>query len=257
MLLTIDVGNTLIDFGFFDENELKAVYKATTKPIRSEDEYRSVLLLALKTVGIDPKEIEDTIISCVVASLTRPFVHIVTSFFGKRPLVLGPRLSSGVELKVDNPSEVGSDLVADSVGAKAKYGSDVFIADLGTASKYIYIDENGSFAGLAIAPGFRISIEALVSGAAALPEVTLLPPKKVIGKNTIDCMNSGIIYGTSYEIMGFLNAFERETGRKLKKILTGGNASYVSSLLPDFTYDPNLLLYGLESIYRRNKGKRK
>lgn len=257
MLLTIDIGNTLIDFGFFSKTKLESVYKAATKPIRSEDEYRSVLLLALEAVGIRKEDVDDIIISCVVPSLIRAFYDLSLSFFEKRPLLLGPGLSSGVKLNVDNPLEVGSDLVADSAGAKVRYGTGIFIADLGTASKYIYLDKEGNFSGLVIAPGFRLSIEALVKGAAALPEVSLLAPKKVIGKNTLDCMNSGITYGTAFEVMGFADAFEKEVGYPLKKVLTGGNAKYVASLLQkDFVYDENLLLYGLEAIYRRKKGNR-
>lgn len=257
MLLTIDIGNTLIDFGFFSKTKLESVYKAATKPIRSEDEYRSVLLSALETVRIKKEDVDDIIISCVVPSLIRTFYDLSLSFFGKRPLLLGPGLSSGVKLNVDNPLEVGSDLVADSAGAKVRYGTGIFIADLGTASKYIYLDKEGNFSGLVIAPGFRLSIEALVKGAAALPEVSLLAPKKVIGKNTLDCMNSGITYGTAFEVLGFASAFEKEVGYSLKKVLTGGNAKYVASLLEkDFVYDENLLLYGLEAIYRRKKGNR-
>ncbi len=253
MLLAIDIGNSMIDFGFYNEGRLQAVYKIATKPIRSEDEYRSLLLSAFHNVSVDVSEIKDVIISCVVASLARPFVRLSKSLLHSRPFVLGPGLASGVALKVDNPSEVGSDLVADAAGAKARYGGNLFIADLGTASKYIYLDESGSFSGLVIAPGFRLSIEALVSETAALPEVSLLPPKKVIGKNTLDCMNSGITYGTAYEVRGFLEAFEKETQKKLKKVLTGGNASYVASLLPDFSYDDDLLLFGLKTIYERNR----
>ncbi len=257
MLLTIDIGNTLIDFGFFSRRRLESVYKAATKPIRSEDEYRSVLLSALEAVGIKKEDVDDIIISCVVPSLIRTFYDLSLSFFGKKPLLLGPGLSSGVKLNVDNPLEVGSDLVADSAGAKVRYGTGLFIADLGTASKYIYLDMEGDFSGLVIAPGFRLSIEALVKGAAALPEVNLLAPKRVIGKNTLDCMNSGITYGTAFEVMGFANAFEKEVGYPLRKVLTGGNAKYVASLLQkDFVYDENLLLYGLEAIYRRKRGNK-
>ena len=258
MLLAIDIGNTLIDFGFFKEKKLESVYKAATKPIRSEDEYRSVLLLALEAVGIKKEDVHDIIISCVVPSLIRTFFDLSVSFFGKRPLVLGPVLTSGVKLNVDNPLEVGSDLVADSAGAKTRYGGGIFIADLGTASKYILLDKDGDFSGLVIAPGFRLSIEALVKGAAALPEVSLLAPKKVIGKNTLDCMNSGITYGTAFEALGFASAFEKEIGYPLQKVLTGGNAKYVASLLEkDFIYDENLLLYGLEAIYSRKRGNKR
>jgi len=255
MLLAIDIGNTLIDFGFFEGNELKNVYKVATRPLRSEDEYKSSLIFALKSLQIPSEIIESTIISCVVPSLTPYFARFSKDLFGKRPLVVGPGLPSGVTLKVDNPLEVGSDLVADAAGARALFGNDLFIADLGTASKYIYVDSDGAFAGLAIAPGYRISIDALVQEASALTEISLVPPKKVIGKNTADCMNSGLAYGTAFEIHGFANAFEKEVGHALKRILTGGNAPYVAPLLPGFEFHSSVLLEGLRVIAERKARK--
>lgn len=255
MLLAIDIGNTLIDFGLFKGDDLLAVYKAATKPIRSEDEYKNVFENAFKSANVSKKDIEEIIISCVVPSLTQPFIRLAKAILGRAPLLVGPGLSSGLLLRVDNPLEVGSDLVADAIGGKSLYGKNLFICDLGTASKYLYLDNDGAFAGLAIAPGFRLSIEALVEGAASLPEVTLIPPKNVMGKNTLDCMNSGITYGSAYEAKGFFEAFQKEANRPLKAILTGGNAHYISSLLPEFSFEPNLLLIGLKEIAKRRHHK--
>lgn len=253
MLLALDIGNTLMDFGLFDEKELKGVYKAATKPLRSSDEYKGVLQRALLALEVEKERIDRIILSCVVPPLSPIFMGVLQSFFGIRPLFVGPGLSSGIRLKVDNPLEVGSDLVADVAGGIALYGKDLFIADLGTASKYLYIDEEGAFRGLAIAPGFESSIRALRQDAAALPEVNLIAPKSPIGTNTLDCINSGITYGTSYEVRGFAKAFEEKLGKPLKKILTGGNAPYVRDLLPEFEYAPSLLLEGLASIAERRK----
>jgi type III pantothenate kinase len=147
---------------------------------------------------------------------------------------------------------VGSDLVADAVGGTKLYGSSLFIADLGTANKFLFVDKEMAFAGLAIAPGLAISMDALVNRTSALPEVSWAIPEKVMGKNTKDCMNSGITYGTAFQLEGFAKAFEKECGYPLKKILTGGNAMYVKDLLPDFHYDEFLILKGLCEIARRH-----
>ena len=255
MLLTIDIGNTLIDFGLWDNDELSFVYKTRTKPLRSLDEYRSVLELFVMTKHLEEVKIDRAIISSVVPPLSPIFKTIVSSLFGVKAKILGPRLKSGLAIKTDNPQEVGADLVADAVGAISKYGSNLFIADLGTANKFIYIDENSAFGGCAIAPGLAIGANSLSKDTAALPEVNLLAPDHVIGKNTHDSMNSGIIFSNVYAIEGFANAFEKEVGHPLKRILTGGNSIYVKKNLPSFEYEENLLLLGLKEIDKRNNKK--
>ena len=252
MLLTIDIGNTLIDFGVWDEDKLLFVFKSRTKPIRSEDEYRSVLEVFLMTKHIEKTKIERAIISSVVPPLSGIFQKIVFDLFLVKAKTLGPRLKNGLRIKTDNPSEVGADLVADAVGATSLFGSNLFVCDLGTANKFIYIDETSSFGGVAIAPGLAIGANSLSKDTAALPEVNLQIPKNIIGKNTHDSMNSGILYSNIFAIRGFLEAFQKESGHSLKPILTGGNAIYVKDCLKDFTYEENLLLWGLKEIDKRN-----
>ncbi len=253
MLLTIDIGNTLIDFGLWKGEELTLVYQAAAKPIRSEDEYRSVVELFLQSKRIDPHEVDDAILSSVVPPLATIFRKITLDVFGIRPKVVGPRLKTGIAIRTDNPAEVGADLVADAVGGLARYGTNLFLADLGTANKFIYVDQNGAFAGCAIAPGLAQGAASLSRDTAALPLASLLRPRNVIGTNTNDSMNAGILYTNVYAVEGFLKEFEKEAGVALKPILTGGNAVFVKDLLPSFTYDPNLLLYGLKEIARRNR----
>lgn len=207
----------------------------------------------MMTEGLTKENFQKCIISSVVAPLTDIFVFIIKSNVGINPYVLGPGLKSGIVLRIDNPKEVGADLVADSLGASFRYGGDVFIADLGTANKYIYLDKDGAFAGLSIAPGLRLSLNALVKGASALTNIAIRKPASPIGKNTIDCMNSGIVNGTIYEIEGFASSFEKEVGHPLKKILTGGNAIYVKDSLPSFEYDETLLLDGLNHLLEKLK----
>jgi type III pantothenate kinase len=251
MLLAIDVGNTLTDFGVFKEHQLVRTFLTESVSTKSADEYETILTLFIQSKAIDPSEIHEVIISSVVPALTRVFSSLSEKIFHVKAIVLGPHLKSGLLLKVDHPAEVGSDLVADAVGGLAYYGKALFIADLGTANKFIFVDKEGAFAGLSIAPGLAISMDALVNRTAALPEVSWVIPEKVMGKNTKDCMNSGITYGTAYQVQGFAAAFEKECGYPLKKILTGGNGVYIKDLLPDFIYDPYILLKGLDLIDER------
>lgn len=251
MLLAIDIGNTMTNFGVFDNEKIIATYKFETSSVTSKDDAK-VKGAGFMMLHKEVKEIDGVIISSVVPTKTSLYVDMASDW-GVKALTLGPGLKTGLKLKVDYPSEVGADLIADTVGALTKYGPACLVVDLGTANKYILLDKDGAFAGLSIAPGVRISINALVSGAAALPEVNLKAPKNVVGKNTLDCMNSGIIFGTVFEIEGFAKAFEKEAGYSLKKIITGGNSRYVIDNLDGFTYDENLTLFGLAAIYSKRK----
>ncbi len=251
MLLALDIGNTLTDLGVFDGDQLKKTFKFKSNIDRSYDEYRVLFLQYLKEEATS-FSFSRVIISSVVPSLTRVWERLCKEVLHLRPLLLGAGLKTGLRISTENPIEVGSDLVADSVGASYLFGHDLFIADLGTANKYIYIDQTGAFAGCAIAPGLTLSLNALVKGTASLPEVSGLITKKVIGRNTSDSMNSGILNGTVYEIQGFHRSFEKEIGRPLQPILTGGNASFVKDLLPEFHYEEWLLLLGLKEIDKKN-----
>lgn len=251
MLLALDIGNTLTDLGLYEGNQLVSTFKIKTVSNKSLDEYKISFSSFLASKG-NPI-VNQAIISSVVPSLTLIFSALCEELIGHKPLILGKGIHSGLPLKVDNPLEVGSDLIADAVGGNKKYGNSLFIADLGTASKYLYIDSKGAFAGLAIAPGLAISLDALVNGTAALPEIPLLVPKKVMGKNTVDCMRSGLLNGEAYRAMGFYNSFSKEAGTPLTPILTGGNAEFIKELLPEFHYDEWLLLDGLFEIEKRNQ----
>jgi|SRR5574344_166303 type III pantothenate kinase len=253
MLLTIDIGNTLTDLGIFDGEKLLSTYKTKSDPEKSYEEYQAIVALYIQAHQISVKDITGSIISSVVPSLARVWSKICTDVFLSKPLILGPHLKTGLPIKADHPNEVGSDLVADAVGTLHKYGPGAVIVDLGTATKVILLDRAGAFSGVAIAPGFKISIEALVENTAALPEVSLLTPKSVIGKNTEDAMNSGMIYGTAFAVKGLADAFEKEVGYPLKRILTGGNAPYVKDVLPEFTYDEWILLEGLRDIFAKKE----
>ena len=255
MLLTLDIGNTMAKFVFFnDDQTIYSRYLTKTRPERSFDEYKSFLLSFIQTNKLDIK-IEDAIISSVVPSLTPVFLEVIKEVFGVNAKTLGPGLKSGVAIKTDNPKEVGADLVGDAIGAKLLYGGDVIIADLGTANKVILLDGKGDFVGCSIAPGLGLGLSALVSNTAALTDVSLQIPPKIIGKNTPDSMNSGLLYGTSFAISKMAEEVEKEVGHPCKKVLTGGYSSYVNRLLPEFEYEPDLLAVGLYSLLINSRGK--
>ena len=253
MLLCVDVGNTLTDLGLFDGDAMVNSFKTKSDVDRSLDEYQSVLALYIESRHLVVSKVDAAIISSVVPSLTRIWTTLIENVFGAKPLILGPKLKTGLAIVTDRPSEVGSDLIADAVGALLRYGPSCLIADLGTANKVLLLDKDSCFSGVTISPGLSLSMEALVRGTAALPKVSLIAPKNVIGRNTPDSMNSGIINGTAYAIRGFALAFEKECGYPLKRILTGGNAIYVKDVLSEFAYDEFLLLKGLRAIYARNR----
>ncbi len=251
MLLTIDVGNTLTKFAVFDGDELVSTFKIYSETNKSEDVYRHGFLTLLK--DLDPKgEIDKAIICSVVPVLTHVWVSIAKKTLKVRPLIVGPGLKCGIPIKVDEPGSVGTDLVADALGALVEFGPSCLICDMGTATKFILLDKDGAFGGVAIAPGFGVSMDSLVKKAAALPEVSGIAPKKVIGKNTADSMNSGIVYGAVFEIKGFAQAIEKECGYPLKKILTGGYAQFVAKHLPEFELDSDLTVKGIKEIEKRN-----
>jgi len=251
MLLAIDIGSTLTDLGVFDGDKLVSTYKTKSDVDKSYEEYQAILAFYIQTHNLSVKEITGSIISSVVPSLARIWAKLCLELFKTKPFILGPHLRTGLALKVDHPAEVGTDIVADAVGAYKKYGPATLIADLGTANKVILIDKDGALSGVSIAPGLKISIEALIENTAVLPEVSLQTPDHVIGKNTEDSMNGGLIYGTAFAIRGLADAFEKEAGYPLKRVLTGGNAPYVKGVLNDFDYDEWLLLEGLRFIYER------
>ncbi len=252
MLLAIDIGNTLTKFAVFEDDKIVHCFKIFSETNKSEDIYRHGFLSLLEEQKLE-KKIDKIVICSVVPVLTHIWVSIAKKTLKVRPLIVGPGLKCGIPLRVDEPGSVGTDLVADALGALVEYGPGCLICDMGTATKYILLDKDGGFAGVSIAPGFGVSMDSLVKKAAALPEVSAIAPKKVIGKNTADSMNSGIVYGTLFEIEGFVNAIEKECGYPLKKILTGGYAPFVAKHLPAFTYDGYLTVKGIKEIYKRNK----
>ena len=251
MRLCVDIGNTMSEFVFFDESgQVAKSFKTKSVPQRTYEEWRLSLRLDTKEEGIH--SIQAAIISSVVPSLTHIIEKLILELFGVQAKTLGPGLKTGMRINTDNPKEVGADLIADGVGAFALYGGDCLIADLGTATKLIHINDKGAFEGCSIAPGLGLGLAALVNNTAALPEVSLQIPSKIIGKNTNDSMNSGLLYGCAYGLKAMADGVDKEVGRPLKRILTGGYAEFVKDLLPDFHYEPHLLAKGLFALLVKN-----
>lgn len=263
MLISFDVGNTLTNVGLSSDDEIIDVFSLETVKSRSKDELGSSISLLLRERGHEVSKITRAIISSVVPNLTGKLSQTIAELFKIEPLVVGPGLKSGIRLAVENPKEVGSDLVVGSVGAYEMVKKAAFVADLGTASKFYVVGEKGEFLGVSIAPGLTISLASLVEKASSLFTQSLAVPQKELGRNTIDAMNSGALYGLMHMIEGFLDHFERELGLSLCPIITGGNASYLLSgqkgpivsfpkpFERTFLYEPHLVIKGLMEIDRR------
>lgn len=260
MKLTIDIGNTTIAFGFFEQQELKHVLMIDTNTRRTFDQYLSDVTSLLTSKNLLNSSVEEAIISSVVPIETKKVSNLVATLFGIQPRVLGPGIKTGLQLRVDSPNEVGADLVAVSVGALAFYEAPFLIVDLGTVNKYIYIDENKQFEGVSFTPGIMMSKDALDRNTALLIQVAVECPARVIGKNTKDALNSGLVYGTLAQIKGMVELINRETNKKLSVIITGGNAAFVSEYLvkdssTNYTYNRYLIHHGLYEILNKNQRK--
>lgn len=252
MLLTIDIGNTMTDFGLNDQGAWLSFYRVFSKKESTVEETSASFSLFLKSKGYETSDIKDVIISSVVPSLTNVYAALCRSLFHCEPRVVGPKLKTGLKIVTDNPKEVGADMVASSVGAKTKYGGACLVADLGTATKIYLLDPSGAFVGCCIGAGIGLKERSLSANAALLPEVSLQIPAKILGTNTTDCMNSSLTYGSAFEVKALCDAIEKEAGYPCKRIVTGGYANFILPLLDGFAYEPNLVHEGLLSIYRRN-----
>lgn len=249
MIICIDVGNTLTDIGFFDKGKLIQV--ARFKEGGTKDEERTRLSLYCKDQGINKEDVKGAIICSVVPLYIDIYSEVLSDLFHLDSLILGRKLKTGIRIDVPVPSEVGNDLVADCAGALATYEGDCVIADLGTATKIIAFSKEKGFIGVSIMPGLGLGMNALSSGTAALPKVAYQLPPSPLGRNTVHAIQSGLLFGTAAAIKDI----GASIGKELKSprfILTGGYAEFAKELLPSFTYDRDLLLRGLQSIYLRN-----
>lgn len=247
MILLFDVGNTNIKVGIADLKKVKKIYRLKTVSNKTADEY---FLLLNSLIG--KEEVKGVVISSVVPSLTSTLEELATCYFNIQPLIFGQGIKTGLMIKADNPKEVGADLIADAIGS-FEYGDKVLVVDLGTANKFIYV-ENKVFKGCVITPGVMHSLNSLVSSTALLPKVEIKAPKKVLGNNTISCMQSGISYGNACMIDGFIDRIKKEVNvEDLKVVATGGLAKSIIPLCnSEIIVDEFLTLKGLLEVYLKN-----
>jgi type III pantothenate kinase len=258
MLFALDVGNSNIALGVYEKNELMHHWRIETNRNRTEDEFGMIVRSLLAHVDIKFSDIKGIIISSVVPPIMFSLEKMCHKYFGLKPLVVGPGIKTGLNIKYDNPREVGADRIVNAVAGIHLFGGPLIIVDFGTATTYCYINDHNQYMGGAIAPGIAISTEALYSKAAKLPRIEIIKPNEIIGKNTVSAMQAGILYGYVGQVEGIVNRMKEESKLLPKVIATGGMASLISkeSNVIDFI-EPFLTLKGLQLIYERNSEQKK
>ena len=253
MILAIDIGNSNIVIGGVEEEKILFEARLRTEATKTSDEYCVDLLTILDVYGVRRENIEGSIVASVVPQVLNSVQTAVRKLIGKAPLVVGPGLKTGLNIQIENPAQTGADLVVGSVAALRCHKAPLIIIDMGTATTIIVLNEKGALIGGAIAPGVKISLDALTDRTALLPGLQLDQPQRVIGRNTIDCMRSGIMIGNACMIDGMIDRMEEELGQKTTVIATGGIAKFVVPLCShEIIYDKDLLLRGLAILYREN-----
>ena len=254
MLLAVDIGNTNITLGAYNSNILEFTARLATDTRKTDDQYEVEIKQLLSLYGIEPGDIEDCIISSVVPSVGTSISRAVSKLCQIVPLTLGPGVKTGLNIKIDNPAQLGADLVAGAVGAIDAYKMPCVIIDMGTASTVSVLDRNGAFLGGVIAAGVRLTLKALTENTAQLPAIPIEAPKSVIGTNTTESMQSGLVYGTASMIDGLLEKITAELGETPTVLATGGlSKEVISHCKTNIIYNENLLLEGLRVIYEKNR----
>ena len=254
MILTVDIGNSNINFGLFEGEKIKFVARIATDTAKTEYEYAGAISNALAIYNVDKAEIRGAIISSVVPPLNNAMKCAVKLLYGVDALLVGPGIKTGINIHCDNPSSVGADIICACVAAHYLYGSPSLIVDMGTATKMMVMNDKGAFIGVSIIPGVLVSLDALAKRTAQLPMVSLEAPKCVVGKNTSDCMRSGIVFGNASMIDGMIERICDEIGSDLPVYATGGLASVITPHCKHkITYDEYLVLKGLNIIYSKNQ----
>ena len=254
MLLAIDIGNTNILIGGIRDNKIMFKARIATDRTRTSDQYGVEIKNMIEALGYRISDISDCIISSVVPPVFNSVCTGVIKIIGKQPMVVGPGLKTGLNIHVDVPSQVGSDRIVIAVAALAEYKAPLILIDMGTATTIEVVEPENLYLGGVIFPGVKVSLDALTSRAAQLPGISLDQPKQVIGKNTIDCMRSGTMYGNAAMIDGIVDRIEEELGHSSTLIATGGLAQFITPLCKrKVIVEKDLLLQGLNLLYQKNK----
>ncbi|MED0661049.1 MULTISPECIES: type III pantothenate kinase [Bacillus] len=253
MIFVLDVGNTNTVLGVYEKDELKFHWRIETNRSKTEDEYGMLVKSLFEHVGIRFEDIHGIIISSVVPPIMFSLERMCQKYFHVNPLIVGPGIKTGLDIKYDNPREVGADRIVNAVAGIHEYGSPLIIVDFGTATTYCYINEKEQYMGGAIAPGIGISTEALYTRASKLPRIEIAAPDHIIGKSTVAAMQSGIFYGFVGQVDGIVSRMKAYSKIEPKVIATGGLASLIANESETIDHvDPFLTLKGLRLIYKRN-----
>lgn len=253
MVLAVDIGNTNVTLGIYREEKFILTARLATETGRTSDQYAIDIKDVLSLYGEDYHQIEGCIISSVVPSVGDAISRAINKLCGIKPMALGPGLKTGLNIKIDNPAQLGADLAAGAVGALAKYSMPCIVIDMGTATTISVLGKKGEMLGGAIAAGVRLTLKALFENTAQLPAVNIEAPQSVIGTNTVDCMKSGLVFGAASMIDGLIERIEKEQGKMASIVATGGlSKEIIRHCKYDIIYDENLLLDGLMTIYKKN-----
>ena len=257
MILTLDIGNSNIKTALFEGDEMAHYWRISTSLSKTSDEYGILLMSMFAHEGVKPEEVEGIVISSVVPTINFTIEHMCQNYFHMQPMMVAPGIKTGINIKYENPRELGSDRIANAVAAYAQYGGPCIFIDFGTATTFGVVDENGSFLGGSIFPGIKVASEALVSGTAKLPRFAIEKPESVIGRTTLTNLQSGMYYGYVGLVKHIVQKMKQELGRQDAIVVaTGGMALLISeeSKVID-KLDGLLTLKGLRMIYERNKAE--
>ncbi len=253
MILAIDIGNSNIVIGGVEDDEIVFEARLRTETTKTSDQYCVDLKILLDVNGISRDRIEGSIIASVVPQVLNSMQTAVKKLTGQQSLVVGPGLKTGLNIRLENPSQTGADLVVGCVAALKEHKPPLIVVDMGTATTMVVLDETGALIGGSISPGIKISMDALTERTALLPGLQLDQPKKVIGRNTIDCMRSGIMVGAACMLDGMIERMEEELGQKTTVVATGGISKFVLPLCKrEIVYNKDLLIKGLVALYKDN-----
>ena len=254
MLLTVDVGNTNITFGVFEGEDMKATFRMMSKLSRTSDEYGVSIVMMLKHNNVAVEKIDGIIVASVVPNIMHALLGGIERYLGKKPLIVGPGIKSGIKIVTENPKEIGPDRIVDAVAAYEKYGGPVLVIDFGTATTYDLVNDKGEFCAGITAPGIRISAKALWEDTAKLPEIEIRRPASILAQNTVTSMQAGLVYGQIGQTEYIINQVRIESGyENMRVIATGGLGSIIADETDSIEiYDRTLTLDGLRFIYRKN-----
>ena len=254
MILTIDIGNTNIVLGGVRGEEILFQARMVTDTIKTSDQYCAELKTMLDLFEVKPGDIEGSIVASVVPPVLNSVRTAIRKLTGKNCLVVGPGLKTGLNIKIDNPAQTGADLVVAAVAALREHKPPMILVDMGTATTISVLNAEGAFIGGCVCPGVKVSLDALTNKTALLPGISLDQPRRAIGRNTIDCMRSGIMLGSACMLDGLIQRMEEELGMETTVLMTGGIGKFILPLCRrEMIFEEDLLIKGLAILYHENK----